>query len=144
MGTVTRALMGLGIAAGACVLVGCSGQGPATAQGTDTSPAVARPAVEASSGHAVTYSGMITIEAMKGSRPVCHAPAAVKVGTWYTVRQYGNARVSFAIPGVPGAGRLIPRTATYTDREFLATRAGTYRIVIRPAPEASCALVVRG
>jgi hypothetical protein len=75
---------------------------------------------------------------------VCHAPAEVKLGTWYTVRQYGNARVSFAIPGVPGARRPIPRTATYTDREFLAARAGTYRIVINPAPQAPCDLVVRG
>jgi hypothetical protein len=138
MDTVTGVLTVLGVSAVACVLVGCS------AQATGTTPAAARPAVEISSGPAVTYSGMITIEAMKGSRPVCHAPAEVKLGTWYTVRQYGNARVSFAIPGVPGAGRPIPRTATYTDREFLAARAGTYRIVINPAPEASCTLVVRG
>jgi hypothetical protein len=87
---------------------------------------------------------MITIEAMKGSRPVCHAPTAVKLGTWYTVRQYGNAEVSFTIPGVPGAERPTPRTATYTDREFLAAQAGTYRVVIKPAPEFSCHLVVRG
>jgi hypothetical protein len=138
--TVTGVKAGLAVAAAACVLAGCSGAGPAT----DSHPAEARPAVGIAADHAVTYTGMITIEAMKGSRPVCHAPATVKTGTWYTVRQYGNAEVSFAIPGVPGAGSPIPRTATYTDREFLATRAGTYRIVIRPAPQTPCDLVIRG
>jgi hypothetical protein len=137
---MTSARIGLAVAAAACALAGCSGAGPVTAP----HPAAARPAVELGPGRAVTYSGMITIEAMKGARPVCHAPAAVKLGTWYTVRQYGDAKVSFAIPGVPGAGRPIPRTATYTDREFLAARAGTYRIVVKPAPGAPCDLVVRG
>jgi hypothetical protein len=132
-------LAGLAAVAAACALTGCSGAGPAVA----AHPAAARPAVEADSGHAVTYGGMITIEAMKGSRPVCHAPVAVKTGTWYTVRLYGDAKVSFAIPGVPGAGRPIPRTATYTDREFLAARAGTYRIVTTPASQVSCHLLVR-
>jgi hypothetical protein len=140
MDTMTGVLADLAVAAAACVLAGCSGASPATAP----HPAAARPAVEIGSGHAVTYSGMITIEAMRGSRPVCHAPAAVKLGTWYTVRLYGDARVSFAIPGVPGTGHPIPRTATYTDREFLAARAGTYRIVIKPALEVLCDLVVRG
>jgi hypothetical protein len=138
--TVTGVRVGLAAVVAACVVSGCSGTGPVTAP----HPAAARPAVEIGPGQAVTYSGMITIEAMKGARPVCHAPAAVRTGTWYTVRQYGDARVSFAIPGVPGAGRPIPRTATYTDREFLAARAGIYRIDIKPAPEVPCDLVVRG
>jgi hypothetical protein len=126
-------------AAAACVLTGCS----ATGSATESHPAAARPAVETGSGHSLTYSGMITIEAMSGSRPVCHVPAPVKAGTWYTVRLYGDAKVSFAIPGVPGAGSPIPRTATYTDREFLAARAGTYHIVITPSPKAACDLTVR-
>jgi hypothetical protein len=138
MNTVTAARVALAGVAAACVLAGCSVTGSATA------PHPARPAVETGAGHAVTYGGMITIAAMKGSRPACHAPAAVKTGTWYTVRLYGDSEVSFTIPGVPGAGRPIPRTATYTDREFLAAHAGTYRILITPAPKASCDLVVRG
>jgi len=138
--TLTGVKAGLAAAAAACALAGCSGGGPATG----SHPAAARPAVGIAAGHAVTYTGMITIKAMKGSRPVCHAPATVKTGTWYTVRQYGDAEVSFTIPGVPGAGSPIPRTATYTDREFLATRTGTYRIVIRPAPQTQCDLVIRG
>ena len=135
-----RVLAGLAAFAVACLLTGCSAADPATA----SHPAAARPAVAAGSGPAVAYGGTITIEAMKGSRPVCHPSSAVRTGTWYTVRLYGNAPVSFAIPGVPGAARPIPRTATYTDHEFLAARAGTYRIVITPAPAASCDLVVHG
>jgi hypothetical protein len=134
----TLATAALAIAVTA-VSVGCSTHAFArhAAGTTPTRPKPARSMV------VPAYTGTIVITAMKGSRPRCHAPATIRLGTWYMVRQYGNAPVNFRIPGVPGASRPVPRTATYTDSDFHATRAGIYRLVITPKPAASCQFTVR-
>jgi hypothetical protein len=121
-------------------LAGCSSGGGTARHAAAASPAVARP------GPSMTvprYTETILIEAERGSRPTCRAPAVIRRGTWYMVREYGNAPVSFEIPGVPGASRPIARTATYTDSDFEAVTAGTFRLVITPAPAKACQFTVR-
>ena len=88
------------------------------------------------------YTAMITITAMKGSPPTCHATSPIPLGTWYAVRQYGNAPVSFRIPGVPEADRWIPRRGTYTDSDFAATKPGTYKVLVSPSPAQNCQFTV--
>jgi len=128
------------LAAASLIAAGIAGAGIAgcSSSGTATVPGAAAP-----SAVVPDYTATITIVAMKGARPRCAGPATIRLGTWYTVRQHGDAPVSFEIPGVAGASRPVPRTATYTDSEFRAARAGTYRLVIRPAPVTPCQFTVR-
>jgi hypothetical protein len=130
-----RAAAGL-LAAGVAVvavIAGCTSSGAAPGSGPSAAASAVVP----------DYTATITIVAMKGDRPRCAGPATIRLGTWYTVRQHGNAPVSFEIPGVAGATRPVRRTATYTDSEFRAAKAGTYRLVIRPAPATPCQFTVR-
>jgi hypothetical protein len=139
---ICRLLAGAGMLMLGTTAAGCTSPGTAH---------TSRPAVAASpalgavarSASVPAYTGTITIEARKGSRPHCRGPATIRLGTWYMVRQQGNAPVSFEIPGVPGASRPIPRTATYTDRDFRATKAGTYRVAISPKPVTPCQFIVK-
>lgn len=124
----------------ALALAGCSAGGTQGRHAAPARPVLARP------GPSMTvprYTGTILIEAERGSRPTCRAPAVIRRGTWYMVREYGNAPVSFEIPGVLGASRPIRRTATYTDSDFEAAAAGTFRLVITPAPAQACQFTIR-
>jgi hypothetical protein len=140
--TMTGRLVAGLLAAGIAVagIAGCASSGSTPGSG----PAAASPVPGAASSAVVPdYTATITIVAVKGARPRCSGPATIRLGTWYTVRQHGNAPVSFEIPGVAGAARPVRRTATYTDSEFRAARAGTYRLVIRPAPATPCRFTIR-
>ena len=139
---ISRQLAGAGMLVLGMTLAGCTSPGTSH---TSRSPVVASPALGAAASSAVVpaYTATITIEAMKGSRPHCTGPATIRLGTWYMVRQHGNAPVSFKIPGVPGASRPIPRTATFTDSDFRATKAGTYRVLISPKPVTPCQFIVK-
>jgi hypothetical protein len=142
MRAVCRRLAGAGVLMLGMTGAGCTSQGTAH---TSRPAATASPALGAVAPPAAVpaYTGTITIEAMKGSRPHCTGPATIRLGTWYLVRQHGNAPVSFEIPGVPGASRPIPRTATYTDSDFRAAKVGTYRVVISPEPVTPCRFTVK-
>jgi hypothetical protein len=139
---ICRLLAGASVLLLGMTVAGCTSPGRAHTSG---SAVAASPALGAVAPSAVVpaYTGTVTIEVTKGSRPRCAGPATIRLGTWYTVRQHGNAPVSFEIPGVPGASRPIPRTGTYTDSEFRAARAGAYRVVIRPEPVTPCRFIVK-